>query len=132
MFFRKRSLVLIMIMLVTLLLAACGGSIDKKIVGEWKLVEEGEVLSHWEITKDKLTVKSESGQTLDTLEYTLTKTEDDGFNLKLIEESSDEMAEYSDMFDISIEGHFEDNDTIAATTLMGSESVVDFELLRIK
>lgn len=116
-------------------LTACSQSPKEKIVGEWELIDDSSELNYWHITENEIVVKSEYGETLSTQEYEMTEieaSEDKDFKLNFNGVSENESEVLAKIFDISIEGHFEDENTINASTSMAGESIGQFELVRIK
>lgn len=119
MFFKEKGL-MITIILMTLLLTACGGSIEKDIVGSWKVVSKEEVEAYWEFDEDKLVVSESSGDNQESVEYIVTEKEDDNFSLEIIDPSNEEK-------ELLFEGYFENIDTIKPD----EDSDGDVEFIRV-
>lgn len=116
-------------------LTACSQSPEERIVGKWELNDGKDELNYWEITEDKITITSESGETLSTQGYLITEledTEDEKFKIEFNELSNESMGFFEGLFDVSIEGYFENENTIIGTSFMNSSSIGDFELNRVK
>lgn len=116
-------------------LTACSQSPEEKIVGKWELNDGSDELNYWEITENEITIMSESGETLSTQGYIITEledTEDEKFKIEFNELSNESMGIFEGLFDVSIEGYFENENTIIGTSLMNSSPIGDFELNRVK
>lgn len=116
-------------------LTSCSQTPQEMIIGEWELVDGSEEVGYWDITEDEITVKSENGAPLSNHRYKMIKiedTEDKYFKLEFTEGSNEEMSIFAGVFDISIEGYFEDKNTIIASTSIGSSTVADFKFIRVK
>lgn len=116
-------------------LTACSQSPEERIVGKWELNDGSDEMKYWEIKEDEITITSESGEILSTQGYIITEledTEDEKFKIKFNELSNESMEIFEGLFDVSIEGYFENENTIIGTSFMNSSSIGDFELNRVK
>lgn len=113
-------------------LTACSQSPEERIVGKWELNDGKDELNYWEITEDEITITSESGETLSTQGYIITELEDEKFKIEFNELSSESIGFFEGLFNVSIEGYFENENTIIGTSFMDSSSIGDFELNRVK
>lgn len=125
----------IMSVFILLGLTACSQSPEERIVGKWELNDGSDEMKYWEIKEDEITITSESGEILSTQGYIITEledTEDEKFKIKFNELSNESMEIFEGLFDVSIEGYFENENTIIGTSFMNSSSIGDFELNRVK
>lgn len=116
-------------------LTACSQSPEERIVGKWELNDGSDEMNYWEIKEDEITITSESGEILSTQGYIITEledTEDEKFKIEFNELSNESMEIFEGLFDVSIEGYFENENTIIGTSFMDSSSIGDFELNRVK
>lgn len=116
-------------------LTACSQSPEERIVGKWELNDGSDEMNYWEIKEDEITITSESGEILSTQGYIITEledTEDEKFKIEFNELSNESMKIFEGLFDVSIEGYFENENTIIGTSFMNSSSIGDFELNRVK
>lgn len=131
----KKLTGIIMSVFILLGLTACSQSPEESIVGKWELNDGRDELNYWEITEDEITITSESGETLSTQGYIITEledTEDEKFKIEFNELSNESMGSFEGLFDVSVEGYFENKNTIIGTSFMNSSSIGDFELNRVK
>lgn len=131
----KKLTGIIMSVFLLLGLTACSQSPEEKIVGKWELNDGSDELNYWEITGNEITIMSESGETLSTQGYIITEledTEDEKFKIEFNELSNESMGIFEGLFEVSIEGYFENENTIIGTSLMNSSPIGDFELNRVK
>lgn len=94
-----------MLISIALLLAGCGGSIEKNIIGGWKTVYDEEVESYIEFDEERMLIRESLDDDPISAEYILTEKADEGFVLEAIEPSNGEK-------EFLFEGYFEDKDTI--------------------
>ncbi|MFL2106607.1 hypothetical protein [Desemzia sp. FAM 23991] len=119
-------------------LTACSQSPEEKILGKWELNDGRDELNYWEITEDEIIITSESGKHLSTQGYIITEledTENEKFRIEFNELANESMGSFeglADLFDVSIEGYFKNENSIIGTSLMNSSSIGDFELNRVK
>lgn len=131
----KKLIGIIMSVFILLGLTACSQSPEERIMGKWELNDGRDELNYWEITEDEITVTSESGEILSTQGYIITEledTEDTEFIIEFNKLSNESMGFFEGLFDVSIEGYFENKNTIIGTSFMNSSSIGDFELNRVK
>lgn len=116
-------------------LTACSQSPEERIVGKWELNDGSDEMIYWEIKEDEITITSESGEISSTQGYIITEledTEDEKFKIEFNELSNESMEIFEGLFDVSIEGYFENENTIIGTSFINSSSIGDFELNRVK
>lgn len=128
----KKLTGIIMSVFILVGLTACSQSPEERIVGKWELNDGKDELNYWEITEDEITITSESGETLSTQGYIITELEDEKFKIEFNELSSESIGFFEGLFNVSIEGYFENENTIIGTSFMDSSSIGDFELNRVK
>ncbi|AIF45555.1 hypothetical protein X953_16310 [Virgibacillus sp. SK37] len=116
----KKLVSLFTIFIAVLFLTACGGSIEKKIIGSWKAVADGKTGQYIEIGEERLINRSESI----SAEYILTETQSDTFMLEIINPEDGIPIPF-------FEGYFESKDEIKVVKMMG-ESIDNAEFIRVE
>ena len=120
MLFRRKILVIMMILTI-LLLAACGdNSLEKNLLGDWKVIKDGKVELYWEIQESSMLLRTLTDEDPKSVEYRVTETQDDNFILEIIDPASGAT-------DFLFEGYFENDDTLKS--IENSEG--SFELIRV-
>lgn len=119
MFSRIKGLTIMMILII-MILVGCDGTIEKKLVGDWKLLKEGEVENYWEIKEERILLRTMSEDNPKSAEYILTETQDDNFVLETIDSVNDTP-------EFLFEGHFENDDTLKSVKNSGGS----IELIRV-
>ena len=105
---KKKWLSLLMTIGILLLLSACGGSNESKIIGSWKLVVGDNVASYLEISEERILTREQDDEPM-TIEYILTETQDDNFMVEVIDPESG-------VNEFIFEGFFENKNTITLLT----------------
>ncbi|WP_144460807.1 hypothetical protein [Siminovitchia fortis] len=123
MFLKKKCLIMLATMTAALLLTACGGSAESKIIGSWKVVINGHVESYLEIGEERIINRSESNDSPISAEYILTETQDDNFMIEFI---NPENGSHEFMF----EGYFDNKNKIIVVNAPGG-AVENSELIRV-
>lgn len=104
---KKKWLSFLMVMGV-LLLSACGGSTESKIIGSWKLVLGDNEASYLEISEERILTREQDEEPM-TIEYILTETQDDNFMIEVVNPESG-------INEFVFEGFFENKNTIKLLT----------------
>ncbi|MEC5423323.1 lysozyme inhibitor LprI family protein [Virgibacillus sp. C22-A2] len=92
------------VLMLSVFLAACG-SIESKIIGNWKVVTDYDVKAYLEVGEDRIVNRQESNDNPMTAEYILTETEDDNFIIEVVNPESG-------INEFFFEGHFVNKDTV--------------------
>lgn len=101
MLIKKKWMAMFAMITAVLILSACGGSIESKIIGSWKAVVDENTMGYIEIGEERLINREEST----TAEYILTEMQDGNFLLEIVNPESG-----SNVF--LFEGYFENKDKI--------------------
>lgn len=96
---------LLSMMMLALLLGACGKSNEDKIIGSWSAVVGDRTVSYIEINETRYTIRSKNSDPT-TIEYILTETQDGNIIMEGVNPENNNSTEFL------FEGYFEDNDTI--------------------
>ncbi|SDO36678.1 lysozyme inhibitor LprI family protein [Alkalicoccus daliensis] len=121
MLLNKRKIAFWIMMITLLLLSACGKSPEKAILGSWKAVSGNEIISsYFIINEDRFTARAGTDETPESVEYILTKMQDDNFMIEII--NPDGTIEFL------FEGFFENKDTIA---IVSEEEAENAKLVRV-
>lgn len=106
---KKKWLSFLMVMgVLLLLLSACGGSTESKIIGSWKLVLGENEASYLEISEERILTREQDEEPM-TIEYILTETQDDNFMVEVVNPESG-------VNEFVFEGYFDDKNTIKLLT----------------
>lgn len=102
---KKKSWLLFMVMVVMLLLTACSGSTEDKILGGWKIVFGDKVTGYMELNEERYTHREGAGKDPMTLEYIVTDTQDGNFIFEIVNPETG-------IVEFIFEGFFENKNTI--------------------
>lgn len=111
-------------LILSVVLAGCGSSNEKKIVGSWKVVEGEKVLSYMEINEDRIIVRKEENDGPMTVDYLLTDTENNRFILEMVNPESR-------INEFIFEGYFDNKNRIIVTNTPNG-SADNQGLIRVK
>lgn len=115
----KKLATLFTVLIAVLVLTACGGSTESKIIGSWKAVANGESGQYIEIGEERLINRSENM----SAEYILTETQSDTFMIEIINPEDGVPFHF-------FEGYFEGKDRIIVVQMMG-EPIDNAEFIRV-
>lgn len=122
---KQRVTMILSAIILSVFLTACGGvSVESGILGNWKIVTDGDVQTYLEINKERMVIRRVSKSEPMTVVYILTKTGDRNFIMEVVnpETNSNEFF---------FEGQFKNKDTIKVVQGQGGKEVDNSELVRI-
>ena len=83
MLFRRKILVIMMILTI-LLLTACGdNSLEKNLLGDWKVIKDGKVELYWEIQESSMLLRTLTDEDIDKVIANLVKNIESTFKAEL-------------------------------------------------
>lgn len=103
--------VLVTALLLTVVLAGCGRSVEKDLLGSWKLTQEGEENRYLEFSEEQLVLKESSDEKEEVVAYKVKDMKKDRFSIEIAEKGTD-------TYTFFIEGIFENDERIKVTKLM--------------
>lgn len=103
--------VLVTALLLTVVLAGCGRSVEKDLLGSWKLTQEGEENRYLEFSEEQLVLKDASDGKEEVVAYQVKDMKKDKFSIDIAEKGTD-------TYTFFIEGIFENDERIKVTKSM--------------
>lgn len=119
MFIRKKKLIILITMII-IFLVGCNGTIEKKIIGDWKLINGDEVENYLEIKEERMIIRTLTGDKPKSIEYILTETQGEHFILET-------MDSVNGTTEFLFEGYFENDNKLKSVENSGEV----IELIRI-